>query len=255
MENDKYFTCIKCGKTYFRSDLLVHDARCKGRKNNNYNISNTNNIFSNYNNDRFNYYKCIICNAEIKLEEKIDHLLCHELEDNERREDNIQNINYNRNINRNNNPDIHFNRNINNNRYNNQVNFLNNNRNNNRSNNNRRNSMSYIRRNNAYFRGGNTHIFGLDNLSSDESYESYESDKYEGLDHKIIENFPISKIKDINKLDEEKKKCLICLENFKIGENTIILPCIHIFHSNCIKKWMEKNNKCPICKYKIDSFE
>jgi len=254
MENDKYFTCIKCGNRYLKTDLLVHDAKCKVKNYNNYFIQNRNNNFYNNNN---NIFKCHICGIEIKLEEKMDHLLCHELEDNDLRENNRQNINYNRNTNlntdlntfRNNNinRNINYNRNINNNRINNLADILYNlnfNNNRNRISNERRNSVNYSRRNNA----SSFPIYNNDASSS-------ESDENEGLDQITIESLPFSRIKDINKLDEEKKKCLICLENFKQGEYTIILPCIHIFHSDCIKKWMEKKNVCPLCKFKIDSYK
>ena len=259
MEKDEYFTCIKCGNRYLKTDLLVHDARCKVRKYSNYFGPKTNNFFYNNYNDIF---KCHICGVEMKLAEKIDHLLCHELEDNDIREDNRQNINYNRNANlntyRNNNIDrninrnynmnrnICYNRNISNNRINNLADYLNNlnfNNNRNRINSGRGNSISYSRRNDTNFGYYNS-----------DSYSS-ESEENEGLDHATIERFPISKIKDVNKLDEEKKKCLICLEIFKEGDNTIILPCIHIFHSDCIKKWLQKQKVCPLCKYKIDSFK
>ena len=72
-----------------------------------------------------------------------------------------------------------------------------------------------------------------------------------GLDDDTINNYPISKIKDINKLSEDKKRCTICLEDFKNNDDTIILPCIHIFHEECIKNWMKQNDSCPICKYQI----
>ena len=72
-----------------------------------------------------------------------------------------------------------------------------------------------------------------------------------GLDDETIENYPVSKIKNINDLSENKKKCLICLDEFKNGQKTIALPCTHIFHSECIKKWMKKENFCPLCKNKI----
>jgi len=114
-------------------------------------------------------------------------------------------------------------------------------------NNNRNDNLLYDFSNNRF-------IFRND-LYEGNSSGSSESDKNDGLDQNTIDSFPISQIKDINKLDEEKKKCLVCLENFKTGEYTIILPCIHIFHSECIKKWMKAKNICPIFKYKIDSFE
>ena len=45
----------------------------------------------------------------------------------------------------------------------------------------------------------------------------------------------------------EIKKCIICLEDFKINNKVSFLPCSHLFHSSCIKHWLEKSRKCPIC--------
>ena len=46
----------------------------------------------------------------------------------------------------------------------------------------------------------------------------------------------------------ENKQCLICLENYIVEENLCYLPCFHLFHSDCIKAWIKKSNKCPLCK-------
>lgn len=73
------------------------------------------------------------------------------------------------------------------------------------------------------------------------------------VDTKIVANLPENILKDISKLSTEKKKCLICLEEFIIGDKTIFLPCIHIFHAECIKKWLKNQNSCPICKLKISN--
>ena len=56
----------------------------------------------------------------------------------------------------------------------------------------------------------------------------------------------------LNKIDN--KQCLICLDNYKIGEKICFLPCFHLFHSLCIKCWIKRTNKCPLCKHiiKID---
>ena len=47
--------------------------------------------------------------------------------------------------------------------------------------------------------------------------------------------------------NKEEIKCVICLENFSIGDKISYLPCIHFFHSPCIKNWARIKNKCPIC--------
>jgi len=66
-----------------------------------------------------------------------------------------------------------------------------------------------------------------------------------------IHNFPEIVIEDINKLEEGNKKCVICLEDFVSKEKVIALPCIHFFHKPCIKKWVIKENTCPICKFEL----
>ena len=43
------------------------------------------------------------------------------------------------------------------------------------------------------------------------------------------------------------KECVICLQEYSIGEKICYLPCFHFFHSDCIKKWIDTSSKCPIC--------
>lgn len=53
--------------------------------------------------------------------------------------------------------------------------------------------------------------------------------------------------------DEEMKlrdgDCAICLEDYVEGDCCRIFPkCKHMFHSDCIDDWLEKNLTCPICR-------
>ena len=70
-------------------------------------------------------------------------------------------------------------------------------------------------------------------------------------DEEILNELPETQIEDVSKLDPEKRNCIICLEDFKNGDKAIILPCIHIFHNECIKNWLKTQNTCPICKFKL----
>ena len=70
-------------------------------------------------------------------------------------------------------------------------------------------------------------------------------------DEEILNELPETQIEDASKLDPEKRNCIICLEDFKNGDKAIILPCIHIFHNECIKNWLKTQNTCPICKFKL----
>ena len=70
-------------------------------------------------------------------------------------------------------------------------------------------------------------------------------------DTAIVSELPETKIDDIKKLDNDKKNCVICMEDFKNGDKTTNLPCLHMFHTNCIQSWLKKQNTCPICKFKL----
>ena len=69
----------------------------------------------------------------------------------------------------------------------------------------------------------------------------------------IVNELPEITIDSVDKLDGDKKDCTICLNSFKHGDKALILPCIHIFHTDCIKKWFKTQNTCPICKFKMDA--
>ncbi|KAL0844425.1 hypothetical protein Bca101_017671 [Brassica carinata] len=48
---------------------------------------------------------------------------------------------------------------------------------------------------------------------------------------------------------DEQRKCAICLEEYKEGEELGELKgCGHDYHGGCIKKWLSMKNSCPICK-------
>ena len=64
-------------------------------------------------------------------------------------------------------------------------------------------------------------------------------------------SFPEIVIDDINKLDDSNKSCVICLEEFHSREKVTALPCFHYFHTNCIKKWIQKKTFCPVCKFEL----
>ena len=49
----------------------------------------------------------------------------------------------------------------------------------------------------------------------------------------------------------ENNKCLMCNEEFNIGQSVTTLPCSHVFHFNCIKSTLKYNNKCPNCQFEI----
>jgi hypothetical protein len=83
------------------------------------------------------------------------------------------------------------------------------------------------------------------------AFEELLNKQNQGIDRQLFNEFPEPKIDDVNKLDNEKRNCVICSEDFKSGEKAKLLPCLHLFHKNCIKEWLEIKNVCPLCKFKL----
>ncbi|KAL8140768.1 hypothetical protein V2J09_006789 [Rumex salicifolius] len=46
-------------------------------------------------------------------------------------------------------------------------------------------------------------------------------------------------------------ECLICLEEFHVGNEVRGLPCAHNFHMECIDQWLRLNVKCPRCRCSV----
>ena len=67
----------------------------------------------------------------------------------------------------------------------------------------------------------------------------------------VIDDLPQTVVNDASKLSSEKKNCVICLTDFENGDKTIVLPCIHLFHYDCIVQWFGSHNSCPVCKYEV----
>ena len=74
-----------------------------------------------------------------------------------------------------------------------------------------------------------------------------------GVEDDIMNYLEPSKLKDVSKLEDDKKNCVICMEDFKIGDEVLFIPCLHVFHKNCIIEWFKDHNDCPVCKFKLTS--
>ena len=60
-----------------------------------------------------------------------------------------------------------------------------------------------------------------------------------------LKKFPMSKGKI------ELPNCCICISEISKGEETVLLPCGHMFHWNCCFNWLSGNNTCPICRFEL----
>jgi hypothetical protein len=50
--------------------------------------------------------------------------------------------------------------------------------------------------------------------------------------------------------EETQRECPICFD--KICENDgSALPCMHSFHTRCIRPWVLEKNSCPVCRHPV----
>ncbi|KAG9476163.1 hypothetical protein GDO78_002970 [Eleutherodactylus coqui] len=56
-----------------------------------------------------------------------------------------------------------------------------------------------------------------------------------------IENLPRRVITS----QEAAESCVICMTEFKIGEEVTVLPCDHKYHHGCISPWLASTPRCP----------
>ncbi|KAK8465805.1 hypothetical protein PHAVU_009G179400 [Phaseolus vulgaris] len=55
----------------------------------------------------------------------------------------------------------------------------------------------------------------------------------------------------INVVPTNCNECLICLEEFCVGNQVRGLPCSHNFHVECIDVWLRLNVSCPRCRCSV----
>ncbi|KAI0136002.1 hypothetical protein F4776DRAFT_114927 [Hypoxylon sp. NC0597] len=67
-----------------------------------------------------------------------------------------------------------------------------------------------------------------------------------------IANLPKKNLDEVMLGPELKGECTICIDDMKIGDEVVVLPCKHWFHEQCVVLWLKQHNTCPICRAPID---
>ncbi|XP_027174730.1 RING-H2 finger protein ATL57-like [Coffea eugenioides] len=50
-------------------------------------------------------------------------------------------------------------------------------------------------------------------------------------------------------VEEYNNECSICLALFEENERVKVIPgCMHVFHSECVDKWLQNKASCPLCR-------
>lgn len=53
---------------------------------------------------------------------------------------------------------------------------------------------------------------------------------------------------------EPGMECSICMTNIEEGDATMMTPCLHGFHADCLARWMQEQMICPICRARLPSY-
>ncbi|KAK4285512.1 hypothetical protein QN277_002203 [Acacia crassicarpa] len=74
-----------------------------------------------------------------------------------------------------------------------------------------------------------------------------------GLSQELIDLLPTSKYKfgSLFKRKNFGKRCVICQMTYRRGDQQMKLPCRHVYHGECITKWLSINKKCPVCNVEV----
>ena len=84
----------------------------------------------------------------------------------------------------------------------------------------------------------------------DDNFNNIKNNLFKESDaNEILRYIPNSIIQKEKNKNDDNYQCMICLYEFKIGDKVCTLPCLHIFHFDCLKNWIIRNRLCPICKY------
>ncbi|XP_015174906.1 PREDICTED: uncharacterized protein LOC107065574 [Polistes dominula] len=62
------------------------------------------------------------------------------------------------------------------------------------------------------------------------------------------------RVKKVENSEDAVEKCTICLSEFEDCESVRRLPCLHLFHIDCVDQWLCTNKRCPICRVDIETF-
>ncbi|KAI0500519.1 hypothetical protein KFK09_018733 [Dendrobium nobile] len=66
-----------------------------------------------------------------------------------------------------------------------------------------------------------------------------------------VEALPIIEISEEMVAGDVEAQCAVCKDEFELGAEAMQMPCKHIYHQDCIVRWLELHNSCPVCRFEL----
>ncbi|WOK92575.1 E3 ubiquitin-protein ligase [Canna indica] len=67
-----------------------------------------------------------------------------------------------------------------------------------------------------------------------------------------LSRFRFKEVRQTRDLANENQDCCICLARYSDKEEVRQLPCLHMFHLNCVDQWLKIMSSCPLCKQELE---
>ena len=67
-----------------------------------------------------------------------------------------------------------------------------------------------------------------------------------GLSRKKLEMIQVCHVESIS--DDILGECIICKDEYRLGQALRVLQCQHRYHQDCVDSWFAKSAVCPLCR-------
>ncbi|EPZ32396.1 hypothetical protein ROZALSC1DRAFT_26930 [Rozella allomycis CSF55] len=97
----------------------------------------------------------------------------------------------------------------------------------------------------------------VDEMGYDELWELQETlgnVKQKGATLEAINSIPVYKYFELDDSlkGDEVCNCTICLTDYDSFDEVKALYCSHVFHKECVDRWLSENASCPVCREKLE---
>ena len=113
--------------------------------------------------------------------------------------------------------------------------------------------QTHSEKNNIYYTNLNEFITNLKKSNTNIHYNHLELKKITDIVNWVATSNKTDPeyLKELNPTETDIiEDCPICCSPIEKDES-VELPCNHIFHRECVHTWLENNNTCPMCRFTI----